>query len=83
MVIMGKTVVGYHVSKDLNDLEGAKLMYLTDAIRVYALLNNGGSNPKHPISIVVADEVHEGTMYTQMIIGFTRDADGRWSLRWY
>ena len=26
-------------------------------------------NPVHPVTIVVADEVHERTMYTQMIIG--------------
>ena len=29
-------------------------------------------NPAHPVSIVVADEVHERTMYAQMIIGLAR-----------
>ena len=47
-------------------------MYLTEAIGVYALINNRGLNPAHPVTTVVADEVHERTMYTQMIIGLAR-----------
>ena len=30
------------------------------------------NRPAHPVTIVVADEVHERTMYTQMIIGLAR-----------
>ena len=68
---MGRATVGYPVSKDLNAPEGTHLMYLTDAIGVYELLNNRGANPKHPVSIVIADEVRERTC-AQMIIGLTR-----------
>ena len=42
----------------------------------HALLNNRSAKPEHPVSIVIADEVHERTMYTQMIIGFARDQMG-------
>ena len=48
-------------------------MYLTEAIGAYALLNNRSAKPEHPLSIVIADEVHERTMYTQMIIGLARN----------
>ena len=47
-------------------------MYMTEAIGVYALINNRELKPAHPVTIVVADEVHERTMYTQMIIGLAR-----------
>ena len=70
---VGGATVGYHVSKDLNAPEGTRLMYLTEAIGVYALINNRSARPTHPMSIVIADEVHERTMYTQMIIGLARD----------
>ena len=69
---LGHAVVGYHVSKDRNAPEATRLMYLTEAIGVYALINNRDLNPAHPVTIVVADEVHERTMYTQMIIGLAR-----------
>ena len=39
---------------------------------MYALINNRELNPAHPVTVVVADEVHERTMYTQMIIGLAR-----------
>ena len=39
-------------------------MYLTEAIGVYALINNREMNPAHLVMIVVANEVHERTMYT-------------------
>ena len=35
-------------------------------------LNNRDPSTRHPVTIVIADEVHERTMYTQMIIGLTR-----------
>ena len=57
------------MSKDLNAPEGTRLMYLTEAIGVYALINNRSARPAHPISIATADELHERTVYTQMIIG--------------
>ena len=69
---LGASVVGYHVSKDKNAPEATRLMYLTEAIGVYALINNRGTNPKRLATVVVADEVHERTMYTQMIIGLAR-----------
>ena len=58
----GRATVGDHVSKDRNAPEGTRLMYLTEAIGVYALINNREARPAHPISIVIADEVHERTM---------------------
>ena len=63
----------HRVSKDLNAPEETPLMCLTEAIGVYALLDNRSAKPKHPVSIVITDEVHERTMYTQMIIGLARD----------
>ena len=53
---MGQTVVGYHVSKDLSASESTRLMYMTEAIGVHALLKNRETNPTHPVTIVVADE---------------------------
>ena len=47
-------------------------MYLKEAIGVYSLINNRELKPAQPVTIVVADEVHERTMYTQMIIGLAR-----------
>ena len=47
-------------------------MYMTEAIGVHQLLNNKDVDPRFPVTIVIADEVHERTMYTQMIIGLTR-----------
>ena len=69
---MGKAVVGYHVPKDLSASESTRLMYITEAIGVYVLLNNRETNPSRPVTIVVANEVHERTMYAQMIIGLVR-----------
>ena len=39
---------------------------------MYALINNRETKPAHPVTVVVADEVHERTMYTQMVIGLAR-----------
>ena len=58
--------------KNKNAGKATRLVYLTEAIGVYALLNNRELKPAHPVTIVVADEVHERTVYTQMIIGLTR-----------
>ena len=69
---MGHAVVGFHVSKNKNAGQATRLMYLTEAIGVYALINNRELKPAHPVTIVAADEVHERTMYTQMIIGLAR-----------
>ena len=69
---MGKAMVGYHVSKDRSASESTRLMYVTEAIGVYALLNSRQTKPTHPVTIVVTDEVHERTTYTQMIIGLAR-----------
>ena len=69
---LGHAVVGFHVSKNRNAGQVTRLMYLTEAIGVYALINNRELKPAHPATIVVADEVHERTMYTQMIIGLAR-----------
>ena len=69
---LGQAVVGFHVSKNRSTTESTRLMYMTEAIGVYALINNRDLNPAHPVTVVVADEVHERTMYTQMIIGLAR-----------
>ena len=45
---------------------------MTEAIGVYQLLNNMEVQPQHPVTIVIADEVHGRTMYAQMIIGLGR-----------
>ena len=66
---VGHAVVGFHVSKNKSAGRATRLMYMTEAIGVYALINNRELKPTHPVTIVVADEVHERTMYTQMIIG--------------
>ena len=68
---LGHALFGYHVSKN-KSAKVTRLMYLTEAIGVYALINNRDLTPAHPVTIVVADEVHERTMYTQMIIGLAR-----------
>ena len=69
---VGQAVVGFHVSKNRSAGPATRLMYMTEAIGVYALINNRELKPAHPVTIVVADEVHERTMYTQMIIGLAR-----------
>ena len=69
---MGHAVVGFHVSRNRNAGPATRLMYVTEAIGVYALINNRDLKPTQPVTIVVADEVHERTMYTQMIIGLAR-----------
>ena len=69
---VGHAVVGFHVSKNRNAGPASRLMYVTEAIGVYALINNRDLKPAQPVTIVVADEVHERTMYTQMIIGLAR-----------
>ena len=69
---LGQAVVGFHVSKHRSAGKATRLMYLTEAIGVYALINNRDTKPAHHVTIVVADEVHERTMYTQMIIGLAR-----------
>ena len=66
--MVGQAVVGFHVSKNRSAGPASRLMYMTEAIGVYALINNRELKPAHPVTIVVADEVHERTMYTQMII---------------
>ena len=70
--MVGQAVVGFHVSKNRSAGPASRLMYMTEAIGVYALINNRELKPAHPVTIVVADEVHERTMYTQMIIELTR-----------
>ena len=70
--MVGQAVVGFHVSKNRSAGPASRLMYMTEAIGVYALINNRELKPAHPVTIVVADEVHERTMYTQMIIGLAR-----------
>ena len=74
---VGRTAVGYHVSRDKSITNDTRLVYLTEATGVFALLNNRDPRADHPISIVIADEVHERTMYTQMIIGLARDQMSR------
>ena len=74
---VGRTTVGYHVSRDKSITDDTRLVYLTEAIGVYALINNRDPRSAHPVSIVIADEVHERTMYTQMIIGLARDQMSR------
>ena len=69
---VGHAVVGFHVSRNRNAGPATRLMYVTEAIGVYALINNRDLKPAQPVTIVVADEVHERTMYTQMIIGLAR-----------
>ena len=69
---VGAAMVRYHVSRDQSIPEGARLVYLTEAIGVFKLLGNCEPIPKEPMTIVIADEVHERTMFTQMIIGMTR-----------
>ena len=69
---VGHAVVGFHVSRNRNAGPATRLMYVTEAIGVYALINNRDLKPSQPVTIVVADEVHERTMYTQMIIGLAR-----------
>ena len=69
---VGHAVVGFHVSKNKSVGPATRLMYMTEAIGVYSLINNRELKPAHPVTIVVADEVHERTMYTQMIIGLAR-----------
>ena len=69
---VGHSIVGYHVSRDRQITDDTRLVYLTEAIGVFALLNARLPDVAHPISIVIADEVHERTMYTQMIIGLAR-----------
>ena len=70
--MVGQAVVGFHVSKNRSAGPASRLMYMTEAIGVYALINNRDLKPAQPVTIVVADEVHERTMYTQMIIGLAR-----------
>ena len=69
---LGQAVVGCRVSKNKNAGQATRLMYLTEATGVYALISNRELKPAHPVTIVVADEVRERTMYTQMIIGLAR-----------
>ena len=69
---VGHAVVGFHVSRNRNAGLASRLMYVTEAIGVYALIKNRDLKPSQPVTIVVADEVHERTMYTQMIIGLAR-----------
>ena len=70
---VGHSTVGYHVSRDRRITDDTRLVYLTEAIGVFTLLNARTPGVAHPVSIVIADEVHERTMYTQMIIGLPRD----------
>ena len=74
---VGRTTVGYHVSRDRKITDDTRLVYLTEAIGVFALLNARAPGVANPVSIVIADEVHERTMYTQMIIGLARDQMSR------
>ena len=69
---VGHAVVGFHVSKNKSAGPATRLMYMTEAIGGYSLINNRELKPAHPVTIVVADEIHERTMYTQMIIGLAR-----------
>ena len=69
--------MGYHVSRDRQITDDTRLVYLTEAIGVCSLLNNRTPGEAHPLAIVIADEVHERTMYTQMIIGLARDQMSR------
>ena len=74
---VGVSTVGHHVSRDRQITDDTRLVYLTEAIGVFSLLNNRTPGVAHPLAIVIADEVHERTMYTQMIIGLTRDQMSR------
>ena len=56
---VGHDVVGFHVSKNKSAGKATRLMYMTEAIGVYSLINNRELKPDHPVTIVVADEVHE------------------------
>ena len=60
---VGQAVIGFRVSKNKNAGKATRLMYLTEAIGVYALLNNRELKPAQPVTIVVADEVHERTAW--------------------
>ena len=74
---VGRTAVGHHVSRDKSITEDTRLVFLTEAIGVFALISNRDPRVDHPLSIVIADGVHERTMYTQMIIGLARDQMSR------
>ena len=74
---VGHSIVGHHVSRDRRITDDTRLVYLTEAIGVFTLLNARAPGVAHPVSIVIADEVHERTMYTQMIIGLARDQMSR------
>ena len=74
---VGVSTVGHHVSRDRQITDDTRLVYLTEAIGVFSLLNNRTPGVAHPLAIVIADEVHERTMYTQMIIGLARDQMSR------
>ena len=74
---VGVSTVGYHVSRDRQITDDTRLVYLTEAIGVFSLLNNRSPGVANPLAIVIADEVHERTMYTQMIIGLARDQMSR------
>ena len=74
---VGDSTVGYHVSRDRQITDDTRLVYLTEAIGVFSLLNNRTPGVANPLAIVIADEVHERTMYTQMIIGLARDQMSR------
>ena len=60
--MVGQAVVGFHVSKNRSAGLATRLMFMTEAIGLYALINNRALKPAHPVTIVVADEVHERTM---------------------
>ena len=55
---VGKALVGYL---------GSCLVYVIEAIGVFNLLDNRHPKPKEPITTVVANEVHERTMFKQII----------------
>ena len=74
---LGRSIVGHHVSRDRRITDDTRLVYLTEAIGVFTLLNARTPGVAPPVSIVIADEVHERTMYTQMIIGLAREQMSR------
>ena len=52
------STVGYHVSRDHNAPQGARLMYMTEAIGVLKLVSNRDPKLKDPVTIVEREHKH-------------------------
>ena len=57
---VGHAVVGFHVSKNKSAGPATRLMYMTEAIGVYALINNRELKPAQPVTIVVPTRCTSG-----------------------